>query len=235
MPRENSSVWKFKHRRDQHHAVQRDALIDQVSAQPGGARGAVAFADQEQRRRPALVAAEIEADELADRRDVALHAKEFLGQFFLGRAAVAGADWIDEDQVGLIEPGLLDCRSAQTAAAACRRRASIFTRRGPIAPRCSQIDAEPGPPLNENISGRLGPGIVERIGNEEDVGFDLVVLAVADGHQAGGRGVVQHASANMNLVMGDDGRRFFLRFGLFGACRILLQLAQAFATARRFG
>src|ERR1041385_3787477 len=34
---------------------------------------------------------------------------------------------------------------------------SIFTRRGPSAPRCSQTDAEPGPPLKENIRGRRPP------------------------------------------------------------------------------
>ena len=27
-------------------------------------------------------------------------------------------------------------------------------RRGPSSPRCSQTDAEPGPPLNANVTGR---------------------------------------------------------------------------------
>ena len=31
---------------------------------------------------------------------------------------------------------------------------SIFTRFGPRAPRWSQTEEEPGPPLNENMSGR---------------------------------------------------------------------------------
>ena len=30
----------------------------------------------------------------------------------------------------------------------------IFTRRGPSAPRCSQTDDEPGPPLKQNVTGR---------------------------------------------------------------------------------
>src|SRR5581483_7864072 len=34
----------------------------------------------------------------------------------------------------------------------------IFTRFGPIAPRCSHTDDDPGPPLNENVSGRF-PGL----------------------------------------------------------------------------
>ena len=32
--------------------------------------------------------------------------------------------------------------------------AFIGTRRGPMQPMCSQTEAEPGPPLNENVSGR---------------------------------------------------------------------------------
>ena len=32
---------------------------------------------------------------------------------------------------------------------------SNTTRRGPRTPRCSQTDDEPGPPLNENVSGRF--------------------------------------------------------------------------------
>jgi len=31
----------------------------------------------------------------------------------------------------------------------------IFTRRGPSAPRCSQTDDEPGPPLKQNVTGRV--------------------------------------------------------------------------------
>src|SRR3990172_2352765 len=31
----------------------------------------------------------------------------------------------------------------------------INTRRGPKTPRCSQTEEEPGPPLNENVRGRL--------------------------------------------------------------------------------
>ena len=30
----------------------------------------------------------------------------------------------------------------------------IFTRRGPSAPRCSQTEAEPGPPLKQKVTGR---------------------------------------------------------------------------------
>lgn len=36
---------------------------------------------------------------------------------------------------------------------------SIFTRLGPIAPRCSHTDDDPGPPLNENVSGRRAGGL----------------------------------------------------------------------------
>jgi hypothetical protein len=32
---------------------------------------------------------------------------------------------------------------------------SSFGLRGPIAPICTHIDADPGPPLKQNVSGRL--------------------------------------------------------------------------------
>jgi hypothetical protein len=35
---------------------------------------------------------------------------------------------------------------------------NIFTRFGPNAPKCSQTDAEPGPPLKEMVNGRLDTG-----------------------------------------------------------------------------
>ena len=42
--------------------------------------------------------------------------------------------------------------------AGMRPSSSIFTRLGPIAPRCSHTEEEPGPPLNENISGLCDAG-----------------------------------------------------------------------------
>ena len=76
----------------------------------------------------------------------------------LAGAAVAGADGVDEHEVGVVEPGVLVVDQLVGRRAASAPSARIFTRFGPSAPRCSHTDDEPGPPLNENISGRAsGP------------------------------------------------------------------------------
>ena len=208
---------KIEDRRDQQDAVEREAPVDQVSGQPRRACRAVAFADHEQRRRPAPVARHVQADELADRLDVALHAPELAAQFGLGRAAVAGPHRIDEHQVGLVQPRRARCRPADTAAPACVPSSFIATRLGPSAPRCSQTDDEPGPPLNEIVSGRLdGIGdAVQRVRDEEDARLDLALRA-ADGQKSGCRGVAQRLAAGTQLVMGDDRR---LR-AVEGRCRL---------------
>src|ERR1041385_1235007 len=107
---------------------------------------------------------------------------------------------------------------------------SIFTRRGPSAPRCSQTDAEPGPPLKENIRGRPPPAvkenrggrrpprrrIVHRVRHEEDVGLDDALL-VAERHHPRRHGVAQGTGAEADGVMGDD--RLFLGEGGHGRRR----------------
>ena len=70
-------------RRHEEDAVEGDALVDEVARETGGAGRAVALAHEEERRRPALVPREIEADELADGGEVALHAPELLSELGL--------------------------------------------------------------------------------------------------------------------------------------------------------
>ena len=73
---------------------------------------------------------------------------------------------------------------------------------------CSQIVAEPGPPLKAKVSGRLlGVLAVERVGDEKHLGFDLAVAAF-DGEPARGGGVLQRLAIQGNLMMRDDGRDF---------------------------
>ena len=70
--------FEIQHTGEQGDAVERDAAIGKISGDSGGARGSVAFAQNEQRRGPALVARDVEADELAEGLDVSLDAPEFL-------------------------------------------------------------------------------------------------------------------------------------------------------------
>jgi hypothetical protein len=68
----------------------------------------------------------------------------------------AGADRIDEDDVGDIEQavGIVEDREWRRAVVAGVR--GIATRFGPKAPMCSHKEPEPGPPLNRKVIGRFG-------------------------------------------------------------------------------
>ena len=73
--------------RDEHDPVQVHAVaLLQVAGKPGRPRGAVALADQELGRVPALVARGVQADEIAHRLDVLLEAVE-LARFFARHGA----------------------------------------------------------------------------------------------------------------------------------------------------
>src|SRR4051794_1185788 len=82
-------------------------MLDEVAGESRRARRAVALADEEERRLPALILRQVEADKLADRLDVALQTEISLREFGARGAAVARADRIDEDEIGRVEPRLL--------------------------------------------------------------------------------------------------------------------------------
>src|SRR5207248_11601623 len=85
--------------RDEDDAVEGDAVLDEVAGKPRRARRPVTLADEEERRSPALVARQVEADELADRLEVALESEILAPQLRLRRAAVARAHRVYEDEV----------------------------------------------------------------------------------------------------------------------------------------
>ena len=76
------------------------------SERRGGAGGAVAFAGEKFRAEPAIVAGDVQADEVADGADVFMDAIKLLGFFPGHRPAIARADRIDENQVGGGQPGV---------------------------------------------------------------------------------------------------------------------------------
>ena len=98
---------EIKNGRDQHDAVDVNAVVLlQIISKRSGAEGAVTFADQKFRRVPAVVAIEIDVDELREHFYVLIHAPEILVLRFADGVAEAGADGIDEDHVGFVEQGI---------------------------------------------------------------------------------------------------------------------------------
>ncbi len=96
---------EVEHRRDQDDPGRRDPPVQQRVGQPRRAGGSVALAHQIDRRTPALVSRQEQPDELADRINVAPEPVKLAVQLRLHRPAETGADGVDEDQVGVVEPG----------------------------------------------------------------------------------------------------------------------------------
>ena len=171
--------------RDQHDAVEGDPLLDEVTGQPRRARGPVALADQEEWRAPALVAAEVEADELAHRFDVALNAPELLAQLRLHRPAVPGPHGVDEDEVGLVEPALI----VVDELIGRRRHAAVVEHLhalGADRPQVQPYRGGAGPAVEREHQRplRRGAGALGGIGHEEDPRLGVAGLAL-ERHRAG--------------------------------------------------
>ena len=98
------------YRREQHHAVDRNVAVGEVAGQARGARGAVAFAADKERRAPEVVFVQEAADEFAEGGQIVLHSAEVRAVAGLVRAAEARAHGVDEDQVAGIQQavGIVD-------------------------------------------------------------------------------------------------------------------------------
>src|SRR4029077_1976214 len=97
----------FEHRRQHDDPRNHDALVVLHDARDlGGAKAAVAFAEDEFRRADAAVLGHVKRDDFRHRFGVAVHAPERVAAVGLGRPAPAGADRIDHDQIGEGEPGV---------------------------------------------------------------------------------------------------------------------------------
>ena len=99
---------EIDHRRDHHQAAHRDALLVELAGELRGAEAAIAFARDEFLRGLPSVLLDPLAHEGREHVDVAVDRPELLAHLVAARdeAAVAGADRIDEHQVGEVEPGL---------------------------------------------------------------------------------------------------------------------------------
>ena len=90
--------------RDKHDAVDVNAVVLlQIISERGGAEGAVTFADKKFRGVPAIVAIEVDVDELRKHFYVLIHAPEILVLRLADGVAEAGADRINENHVGFVE------------------------------------------------------------------------------------------------------------------------------------
>ena len=185
-----------------------DRRHEEVAGQARGPRRAVALAHQEQRRAPALVAGEVEPDELSHRLDVPLDAPELLPQLRLGGAAVARAHGVDEDDVGQIQPGMLVVHQLVGR----RRHHAVLAHLHPLGSHRPEMKPDgsgaraaverehQGPPLRT-------AGAIGRVGHEEDVGLGLPRLAL-ERNQARGDRVLEHLAADPQLVGRDHGLLF---------------------------
>ncbi len=98
---------EIQHRGDEHDAVQIQAVaLLEITRKTCRTRGPVAFPDQEFGREPAGVTRGIQPDKISDRLDILLEAVPLLGLLPFHRPRIAGADRIDEDQVGFLQQGV---------------------------------------------------------------------------------------------------------------------------------
>ena len=97
----------FEQRRQHQDSGNHDALLALHGAGDlGGAKSAVAFAEDEFRRADAAVLRHVKRNDLCHRAGVAVHAPECAAAVGLGRPAPAGADGIDQHQIGEGKPGV---------------------------------------------------------------------------------------------------------------------------------
>src|SRR6478609_5448414 len=206
-------------------------MLHQVTGEAGGARGAVAFSHHEERRRPALIAAEIQTNELAHGLDIAPKTEKFSGLVALHGAAVAGAYGVDEYKIGLVKPGLfvIDELVRRRRHHAIGLHAHAFGADG--------AEMEPYRSRSRTAVEResQGPALilaVERIGDKEDVRLHLSGVSVLERHHPRGCGVMQSFAADVDFMVGDNWRRFRWFFPGLG-CRGARRLGLFGRTGRR--
>ena len=126
------------------------------------------------------------------------------------RAAVAGAHGVDENEVGLIEPGVLVVlqlvRGLRHGAIRHQLRAAR-THAAHVHPHGSGTRAAVEAEGDRTLRGVSHA--IERIGHVEDVRFGLAG-GVLERHLLHGRGVVEGLAVDIDGVMGDD--RSFIYF-----------------------
>jgi hypothetical protein len=204
--------------------------FQKLATEGGGTGGAVAFADEELGGGPAGILGDVEADEFGDAAGVLVEAVEVLGFIRFGGATVAGADGVDEDEVGLVEQGgfvvdlIVGRREGEAVVlefdAFGAEQAHVHPDRGRAG---AAVEGE-----GEGALGRFGGiGLFFDVGDVEDLGRDFA-FGVFERKGACGGGVVDLLAVEGDAVLGGSrsGRLDFVfsRFvlgllsGLFVGC-----------------
>ena len=142
------------HAGHQHQPVERHRVhLREPLGDGDGAGRAVGLADHVLRRHPPVLACAPQPDQLGDLLHVLAEPVVLAGLPARDRAAVAGRHRVDEDQVAHGEQGLgvVDQRVRRRGR---RVHAAHVDAARAEQPHCSQIEAEPGPPLKTKAIGR---------------------------------------------------------------------------------
>ena len=195
-----SSIGRIEVRRDGHDAVHRHAdLRLQVVRDPRHAVAAVALANQVFARREAMVLHQPVEDDAREVVDVVVGGVEILLRLIGGyeRPAEAGADRIDEDEIGEVEP------RARIVGERCRiRRAVALIAEGDVlgSDRAEvQVHRRrAGAAVERDRHRPVGPTYHER-GEDDFASF----LGVGTGHRnrADGRGVLQRPAIQLHRLI----------------------------------
>ena len=168
----------------------------------GRAGGAVALAAEIFGRVPAAILVEPEADELGDRLGVLGDAPIFLRLGLAERVAEAGADRIDEDDVGDVEQAvrIVDDREGRRAVVA-----RVGGDRDPLRPERAHVQpdrARAGAAVEQEGDRPVRVARLADIGDREDRGARRAVLGAQEG-LARGRGVGDALAAEGAAMAGD--------------------------------
>ena len=153
---------------------------------------------------PPVAACQVQTDELADGLDVAVEIPELESQLGLRRPAVAGADRVDEDEVGAIEPRLLVVDQRERR----RRHPAVVEHADATGPKRAEVqpDRRGAGTAVEREHQRALRGVgdpVQRVHDVEDRRLRLSVVRL-DGHAPDGRRVAKGPRADVNFMVSDD-------------------------------
>jgi hypothetical protein len=143
-----------------------------------------------------VVDGDVAGDAAGEGVDVLVHAPEGRALGVAERPRIAGADGVEEDDVGLVEQGVGVGDRPRTARRVRVRRGGQHLHR-PNEPMCSHMDEEPGAAVVHEGDRPLllALAAVGDVGGVEHAGDRLAVL-VAQGERAGGGRVGDGASAD---------------------------------------
>ena len=197
----------FEHRRHHQNSGNHDALLALHGARDlGGAKAAIAFAEDEFRRADAVVLGDVKRDHLRHRLGVAAHAPERAAAVGLGRPAPAGADGIDQHQIGEGKPGVRIIDQADIGAIVPRHAELGDARTHHAEMKKGRSRAGPAIEDKGQRPRRVIVGLVRRsfghIGGVEHRGRALARL-VEQRERPGGRRIGELAARRVDTVLAD--------------------------------